>query len=263
MAAHRSILQVPSLGSACSETHNRMNMPRDDGRLQNMQLAHRGLVGRLPVMRSWGPEPHGPGPQHYPEHFWMGHPAQHAQHHHHRQQQQQQQMQSHHHHFHQQQQQMQAQQRSMMGSVATAATSYSGASIRSGRGAARLPAPRRLSAATQQQAQPSRPTFSVSNRGKGGNRRVGSPSIPRVNVLAKEEVVVDQKMAPLEQPIAPQEQPVVAVAQKEATTVAIAKTVSVEEAQPAQPQVYSPPKAPTYLSSILKRKLPLALKTPL
>jgi hypothetical protein len=183
----RSILQVPSLGSVVgTENHGGSRLP--EGRSQQPDAS---LMGYRSVPGFGG----RPNPM-----SWMQDGRQHQQHH---QQQQHPQQQQQHHQQHQHQQQeaafwMAAQAGAAMRQhpgphgnmpVPPPPSSYAPVGIRSGRGAARLPAPRRTEASSSAAASASspvptsttsRPSYPVSNRGKGSrnnaSRRVTPPS---------------------------------------------------------------------------------------
>jgi hypothetical protein len=184
----RSILQVPSLGSVGGTESHGGRQP--EGRSQQPDvspLEYRsvpGFVGR-------------PNPMN-----WMQDGRQQQQHHHQQQHQYHHQQQQHYHHQQQQHQQQQEaafrmanrgagmrQYPNTHGNMPVPPRTYSPVGIRSGRGAARLPAPRRpeatpsapavASATAPAPAPTSRPSYPVSNRGKGSrhnaSRRVSSP----------------------------------------------------------------------------------------
>jgi hypothetical protein len=192
-----AILQVPSLGSVVgTENHGGSRLP--EGRSQQPDASLLGYrsspgFGGRPNPMSWMQD----GRQHQQQHH------QQQQHHHHQQQQHHQQ-----HHQHQQNHQHQQQEAAFwMAAQAGAAmrqhpaphgnmpvppppTSYAPVGIRSGRGAARLPAPRRTESSSSATASlsacasapvptsTSRPSYPVSNRGKGSRNnasRRGSP----------------------------------------------------------------------------------------
>lgn len=198
----RSILRVPSLGSACGTESHGGRLPEVG--CQQPDVSPPGYrsapgFGYRPDPMSWLQDRH----QQHP------HQQQHHQQHPHQQQRQHQQHQhqqyhhQHQQHHHQQQHQQEAafwmanqggamrQHPSTHGNMPVP-TTYSPVGIRSGRGAARLPVPRRsealpsatASASTSASAlaptgtSTSRPSYPVSNRGKGSRHnasRRGSP----------------------------------------------------------------------------------------
>jgi hypothetical protein len=178
----RSILQVPSLGSVGgTESHGGRPQERRSQQPDVAQLGYRSapVFGSRPNPMNWTQDG--------------------RQQHHYQQQQQQQQyhQQQQNHQQHQQQQQEAFWMANQGGAMRQhpdthvkrpmPPMTYSLVSIRSGRGAARLPAPRRpeatpsasASASASAPTSASRPSYPVSNRGKGsrhkGSRRVSSP----------------------------------------------------------------------------------------